>query len=264
MSDSFFTFRDAVLAQPPIAAIVLGSGLNQVADSLPLRCSVEFFQIPGMPNTGVAGHRGRLGLHEFGGARVLVFQGRTHFYEGHPWPVVEFPVRIAHELGARMLILTNASGGIGPDQIAGTLMAIRDQISAATPHWWRNRGRGCLGGPLASPYSEALVESMRVAAAKTGVYLSEGIYAGVTGPNYETPAEIRALRVLGADAVGMSTVCEASAAARLGMTVAGISCVANRAAGLSQVPLSHAEVLSMVAGAARNVSKLILELLRIL
>jgi purine-nucleoside phosphorylase len=219
----------------PLAGVVLGSGLNQVADSWPTVHDIGFADLPDMPRTSVAGHRGRLRLHQFGDQRVLVFQGRIHFYEGHAWEAVERPIRLAHELGVRTLILSNASGGIGPKQDAGTLMAIRGHLAAMRPNWWR-------GTYLESPYSPELLKLMDE--------LPVGIYASVTGPNYETPAEVRALQACGADAVGMSTAHEANVAASLGMEVAGISCVANRAAGLSATPLSHSEVLAMVKAAA--------------
>jgi purine-nucleoside phosphorylase len=245
----------------PIAAIVLGSGLNQVADSLPLIHSISLTQIPGMPSTDVRGHRGRVSLHSLDDQTVLVFQGRVHFYEGHGWSVVERPIRFVHELGIRKLILTNASGGISPVLDAGSLMAVRDQISAATPFWWRKPGLGGLTGNPASPYSDDLLVRLQNAARRSNVDLIEGVYAGVTGPNYETPAEIRAFQSLGADAIGMSTVREAETAAGLGMDVAGISCVANRAAGLSAAPLSHSEVLAVVASAAARMTRLLREFL---
>ncbi len=261
MADQFSEFREFVIASRPIAAIVLGSGLDRVTADFPQRSRIEFSDIPGMPMTRVAGHRGLLCLHEIGGQTFLVFNGRLHFYEGHPWNIVERPIRVAHELGVRTLILTNASGGIGPTQDAGALMAIRGQISATEPDWWREQGLGFVGGTAPSPYSTRLLELLRTAARAVPVKLTEGVYAGVTGPCYETPAEIRALRVFGADAVGMSTVREAQAAKALGMEVAGISCVANRAAGLTPFPLSHKEVLRMVEAAAGQMTRLVSEFL---
>src|SRR5205823_146529 len=155
--------------------------------------------LPGMPKARVAGHKGRLCLHEFAGRTILVFQGRVHFYEGHPWSVVDRPVHIAHELGARTLILTNASGGICPAIAPGSLMAIRDHIPAMGPNWWRGIA---LGSPLpVAPYSPQLRGVLHSAATATGLDLPEGVYACVTGPSYETPAEIRAFRTIGADAI---------------------------------------------------------------
>lgn len=233
--------------QPPLAGLVLGSGLNEIADSWRVIHDVAFADLPDMPRTSVAGHRGRLRLHQFETHTVLAFQGRIHYYEGHAWEAVERPVRLAHQLGVRTLILTNASGGIGPKQDAGALMAITGHIAAMQPNWWRR--------PLVeTPYSADLLDLI--------AGLPRGVYACVTGPNYETPAEVRALQACGADAVGMSTVHEANVAASLGMEVAGISCVANRAAGLSATPLSHAEVLSMVKAAAGKMATVIEQMLK--
>ncbi|MFL5340490.1 MAG: purine-nucleoside phosphorylase [Gemmataceae bacterium] len=251
-ADSLAALRDTVRNRPPVAALVLGSGLNEVTDGLPLLHAVPFGELPGMPAATVLGHRGRLCLHEIAGRTLLAFQGRLHFYEGHAWDVVERPTRLAAELGARVLLLTNASGGIGALQRAGSLMAIRDHIAANHPHWHRNLDRD-----RPSPYSRRLLSLLSVAAADVGQELPSGVYACVTGPNYETPAEIHALQTIGADAVGMSTVHEANTAASLGLEVAGISCIANLAAGRSPTPLSHAEVLAMVNAAAAKMSRLV-------
>ena len=261
-SEPFRQLREAVRRHPPVAALVLGSGLNSVTDDWPLVCAVPFAQIPGMPATTVAGHKGRLCLHKFDGQSVLVFQGRVHHYEGHPWDMVARPIHLVAELGVRTLLLTNASGGIGAAQDAGTLMGIRDHIAAQRPNWWRLPGPGQIDPPRPSPYSRRLRTALQDAAKAHGSTLPEGIYACVTGPNYETPAEIRALQAVGADAVGMSTVHEAETALSLGLEVAGVSCVANRAAGLSPTPLSHAEVLSMVAAAAGRMAALLRAFLR--
>jgi purine-nucleoside phosphorylase len=240
------TFADLVYGcrkRPPRVGLILGSGLSGVTDALPLLQAVAFAELPGMPSSGVAGHRGRLCLHEYEHGTLLAFQGRLHFYEGHPWALVERPVHLAHELGVRTLVLTNASGGIGAAQEAGSLLAIRDHLAAMTPWWWRTERQP-------SPYSPRLLDLIEPE-------IPRGVYACVTGPNYETPAEIRALKSLGADAIGMSTVHEANVAAGLGMEVAGISCVANRAAGMSPTPLSHAEVLAAVQAAAGKMSKIL-------
>lgn len=248
---SLAALADDCRRDPPIAALVLGSGLNAAVDDLPQRHMAPFAELPGMPGAGVAGHRGRLCLHDLDGRGVLVFQGRVHFYEGHDWDTVARPVHLAHELGARTLILTNASGGIGERQTAGSLMAVRDHIPAMTPHWYRT--------PSApTPYSPGLLDLLT----QIDPNLPLGVYAAVTGPNYETPAEVRMLQSVGADAVGMSTVHEANVGASLGMEVAAISCVANRAAGLSASPLSHAEVLAVVASAARRMTELLHQFLR--
>src|SRR6516225_5560017 len=148
--DSFAALRETAAARPPIAALVLGSGLNEVTDGLPCLHSIPFANIPNLPATTVLGHRGRLCLHEAFGQTVLAFQGRLHFYEGHRREIVERPVRLASELGAPILVLTNAAGGIGARQSAGSLMAIRDHITATLPRWWREVNRP-------SPYSRRLL-----------------------------------------------------------------------------------------------------------
>ncbi|HLW66535.1 MAG TPA: purine-nucleoside phosphorylase, partial [Gemmataceae bacterium] len=216
---------EAIQVQPPLAGLVLGSGLNEVTDGLPCPIDVPFASLPGMPATTVAGHRGRLSLLEWDQGTLLVFQGRVHYYEGHSWNVVAQPIRLAAELGVKTLLLTNASGGIGQELCAGSLIAVRDHIAAMQPNWWRQPGLGGIAASLPSVYAPRLRSLLQRAAADIGLALPEGVYACVTGPNYETPAEVQALKKLGADAVGMSTVHEARIAAALGMEVAAISCV---------------------------------------
>ncbi|HEV3143344.1 MAG TPA: purine-nucleoside phosphorylase [Gemmataceae bacterium] len=254
------TFADmlaSVQSRPPLAAVVLGSGLNEVTDGLPSLLELPFTSLPGMPAVTVTGHRGRLSLLEIHRSTLLVFQGRLHYYEGHSWDVVARPVHLAAELGVKTLILTNASGGIGAGLQAGTLLSVRDHIAAFQPNWWRQPGLGGAWPPLPSVYSLRLRMLLQDAAKSIDLPLPEGAYACVTGPNYETPAEVRALKAIGADAVGMSTVHEARTAAALGMEVGAISCVANLAAGISPTPLSHAEVLANVRAVAGKLAKLL-------
>lgn len=244
----------AAHARPPIACVVLGSGLNEIPDAWPQITAAAFHELPGLPRTTVAGHRGRLALYAWLDRSVMVFQGRVHYYEGHAWELVVRPVHIAAELGVSTLILTNASGGIGPSHAPGTLMLIRDQLEAMVPQWWRAPTR-------VSPFAESLRDLVREAAVGAQEPLSEGVYACVTGPNYETPAEVRALRACGAAAVGMSTAYEARTAAAMGMRVAGLSCVANWAAGISSTPLSHHEVLATVQSVAGRLGRVLTEVL---
>ena len=258
MAESTYSdLSSATRSRPPLAGLVLGSGLNEVTDGLPCLIDLPFAALPGMPAATVAGHRGRLCLLEFEQNALLVFQGRLHFYEGHSWDVVARLIHIAAELGVKTLILTNASGGISSGLKAGSLMAVRDHIAAFQPNWWRKPGLGGIGPPLSSVYSPRLRSLLQMAANSLDLALPEGVYACVTGPNYETPAEVRALNAIGADAVGMSTVHEAKTAAALGMEVAAISCVANLAAGISPTPLSHAEVLTNVCAVAEKLGKLL-------
>lgn len=226
------------------AAFVLGSGLGPVVSRVTPRMAVGFADLPGMVAPSVSGHGGQLIFGDWAGRPVLVFTGRLHFYEGHAWSRVVRPMEILAELGARCVVLTNAAGGINAAMPPGSLMALTDHLEWNRPFHWRDPRP-------ASPYSQALIESLST----TGESLFRGVYAVVTGPVYETPAEVRALQSLGADAVGMSTAREAVRAAELGLPVAAISCIANLAAGLSATPLSHREVLEAVAASAERLGR---------
>ncbi|HYT93757.1 MAG TPA: purine-nucleoside phosphorylase, partial [Gemmataceae bacterium] len=197
---SFTELVDAARQAPPEVAVVLGSGMSDVARSMARECSVAFGDISGLESTTVSGHRGRLSLGEWGGKRVLVFEGRLHYYEGHSWDSVVLPVLTAHRLGARVLLLTNAAGGIHDALAPGSLMALRDHIEWTRPYCWRLPGPGGVGPARPSPYAPRLLSVLSEAAATLGIELHQGIYGCVTGPSYETPAEIRALRSWGADA----------------------------------------------------------------
>src|SRR5262249_41248799 len=235
---------------PPRVAIVLGSGLAGIARRLERARSISFAELPGVEPTSVAGHTGVLFAGEWAGRPVLIFGGRLHFYEGRTWDQVVAPMGFAASLGARLLVLTNAAGGIHEALGPGSLMGIRDHLEWARPNRWQ------LGTGL-SPYSGRLLHGLSAAAAELGITLRQGVYAAVTGPCYETPAEIRALEALGADAVGMSTAREAHAACDLGLECAGISCVTNRAAGLSPGPIRHDEVLTTAAAQSDRLADLL-------
>src|SRR5439155_1133308 len=185
--------------------------------------------------------------------RVLVFEGRLHYYEGHSWDAVAQPIRLAHQLGARILLATNAAGGIHRSLGPGSLMAVRDHIRWNVPRPWV----AALAPPRPSPYSPRLLEALTEAGRRIGVELLRGVYASLTGPCYETPAEIRALAAWGADAVGMSTAHEVETATELGMECAALSCVTNQAAGLHAGPLDHQEVLAIAAAQTEKVGRLI-------
>ncbi len=242
---------------PPAAVLVLGSGMGAVARRLEGALAVPFGEVTGLPAVSVAGHGGRLALGEWAGVRVLVYEGRLHHYEGHGWDVVTRPVRVAAELGARVALLTNAAGGIADGLGPGSLLALRDHLEWTWPYWWRRPGPGGLGGDRPSPYSPRLLDLLGSAAASLGFDLPRGVYASVPGPCYETPAEIRALKAWGADAVGMSTAREIQAAADAGLECAAVSCITNRAAGLSGAPLSHEEVLATAAAASARLTDLV-------
>ena len=231
----------------PEVALVLGSGLGALADEVEDAVVIPTGDVPHYPRSTVEGHAGRLVLGTMAGRPVLVIQGRVHLYEGHPARSLGFPVRLAHALGARGIVLTNAAGGINPAFGPGTLMLISDHLnlSFASP----------LAGPvgegetrfpdMSNPYDEAWREAARRVALDLKIPYREGVYVWTSGPSYETPAEIRFFARAGADAVGMSTVPEAIQAAALGMRVLGISTITNPAAGLDSTPLDHADVLEV-------------------
>lgn len=254
---TFVTLAERCRQSPPLAVLVLGSGMGAVARRLKGALAVPFGEVPGLPAASVAGHGGRLALGDWAGVRVLVYEGRLHHYEGHDWDVVTRPVRVAAELGARVALLTNAAGGIADALAPGSLMALRDHLEWTWPYWWRRPGSGGLGGVRPSPYSPRLLDLLGGAAASLGFELPRGVYASVTGPCYETPAEVRALKTWGADAVGMSTAREAQAAADAELECAAVSCITNRAAGLSAAPLSHEDVLTTAATASARLTDLV-------
>jgi purine-nucleoside phosphorylase len=229
--------------------------MGPLVERVKVEASLSFAAIPGLSSSSVVGHKGCLTLGEWAGRRVLIGEGRLHYFEGHPWEVVVRPIQIAADLGVRIALLTNAVGGIREDLHAGTLMPVRDHLEWNQPYPWR-RPRS------PSPYSPRLVERICEAASKCGQSLAPGIYASVTGPTYETPAEIRALRWAGADAVGMSTSREATAGRDRSLECAAISLVTNRAAGLSAGTLSHEEVLATARAMAEQLGDVVEEVLR--
>ena len=243
----------------PRLALILGSGLGGLARRIDAVFDLPVGDVPGFPSARVEGHDGRIIAGSLDGVQVLAFAGRSHLYEGHEPAVAALPVRIAYALGARSLFVSNAAGGIRPALRPGDLMIIRDHINLMC--------RNPLAGPVArqetrfpdmtAPYAAEFVAALRGAAAHARVSVVEGVYAAVLGPSYETPAEIRMLEWLGADAVGMSTVPEVIAARALGMRVAGVSLITNLAAGRGGAPLDHDEVLSAAARAAGDIERLV-------
>jgi purine-nucleoside phosphorylase len=231
----------------PRVGIVLGSGLGGLADAVENPVSIPFDEMPGWPEATAPGHVGRLLLGRLAGVQVVMLQGRFHLYEGNDPGLVVQPVLLFRQLGAQIVVLTNAAGGVNPDYGPGTLMVIADHLNLTgrTPLLGRNAdGLGQRFPDLTDVWTPALRQRLHAAAAAENVELAEGVYAGLLGPSYETPAEVRMLRTLGADAVGMSTVLEAVAARWVGMDVCGISLVTNQGAGYSGQPLTHAEVLA--------------------
>jgi purine-nucleoside phosphorylase len=236
------------LKRVPDAAVVLGSGLGDFATRLEDPQTIPYAQIPNWPGTAVVGHSGTLSVGTLKGRTVAALGGRVHFYEGHQMRTVTFAARVLAALGVRTLVLTNAAGGINLDFKPGTLMAIDDHINllGTNPLVGANDERfGPRFPDMSEVYSKRLRDLADDAAAAIGVRLAHGIYVAVHGPSYETPAEIRYLRKIGADAVGMSTVPEAIVARHMGMEVLGISCITNAAAGVLPQPLVHDEVMEV-------------------
>jgi purine-nucleoside phosphorylase len=239
---------------------VLGSGLGGLADRLEGAVAIPFADLPGWPAATAPGHAGRLVLGRLEGVPVVALQGRFHLYEGHPTGLVVQPVLLMGRLGAQAVLLTNAAGGIEPAYRAGTLMIIRDHLNltGVSPLLGPNDERlGPRFPDLTRAWSPRLQEMLRRAAAGVGTDLAEGVYAQLLGPNYETPAEVRMLGLLGASAVGMSTVVEAIAARWAGLELAGLSLITNQAAGVTGEPLTHEEVLAAGAAAGPRMEALV-------
>jgi purine-nucleoside phosphorylase len=234
----------------PDVAIVLGSGLGAFADRLEGATRMSYEDIPHWPASRVVGHAGTLIAGRAAGRRIAVLAGRAHFYEGHPLTTVTFGVRVLGQLGVKVLLITNAAGGINTSFAPGTLMAIDDHINlmGSNPLVGPNDDRFGVRFPdMTEVYSKRLRAVADRAAAAAGIALRHGIYVALHGPSYETPAEIRFLRTIGADAVGMSTVPETIVARHMGIEVLGISCITNPAAGVLPAPLEHDEVMAVAA-----------------
>jgi purine-nucleoside phosphorylase len=244
----------------PCIAVVLGSGLGDFADALTQAASIPFGKIPHFPVSTAIGHAGRLVIGKIDGVPVAVMQGRVHFYEGYSLEQVIFPMRVLARLGIRAAILTNAAGGISPQYSQGCLVLLRDHINL--------QGGNPLVGPNDERFGVRFPDMTRVhwapyralahaEAGNLGLQLFEGVYAALSGPSYETPAEIRCLRAIGADLVGMSTVPEVIAAAHMGIRVLGISCVTNMAAGILDQPITTEEVLETGQRVAKQFAALL-------
>lgn len=245
----------------PDIALILGSGLGDYADTIKQEAVLEYKDIEGFPVSTVAGHKGRFVFGYVGDVKVVVMQGRVHYYEGYSMEDVVLPVRLMKLMGAKVLFLTNASGGVNFDYSAGDFMLISDQICMApSPLIGENLDElGPRFPDMSNIYDRELRKTVRDTAASLGIKLQEGVYIQLTGPNYESPAEIRMVRTLGADAVGMSTACEAIAANHCGLKTVGISCVSNLACGMTDKPLSHAEVQETADKAAPLFRQLVTE-----
>lgn len=235
-------------ALPPQIALVLGSGLGDFADMMSDAVRIPYGEIPHFPHATAIGHAGRLLVGRLAGTPVAVMQGRVHLYEGHSIKDVAFPVRVFGRLGIRALVLTNAAGGISGELYPGCLVLIRDHINlqSVSPLTGPNDERfGQRFFDMSNAYDAEFQQIAQEEAQRLGLRLGSGVYAALPGPSYETPAEIRYLRTIGVDLVGMSTVPEVIVARHMGIRVLAISCVTNLAAGLSDQPISHDEVLSV-------------------
>lgn len=244
----------------PKVALVLGSGLGNYADSMEVVSEIDYKEIEGFPISTVPGHAGKFIFGYVKGVPVVCMKGRVHYYEGYPISDVVLPTRLMKMMGAEILFLTNASGGLNPEFKAGDFMLITDHISIFAPNPLIGQNIDELGTrfpDMTEVYKKDLQDIIRKAAAKNGINLKEGVYCQLTGPSFEAPAEIKMLSHLDVDAVGMSTVVEAIAANHMGMKVCGISCVCNLAAGISPTPLTHEEVQEAGRAAAPLFEKMV-------
>jgi xanthosine phosphorylase len=247
-------------AEAPRLGIVLGSGLGGLADALDAPVAIPYRELPGFPEPRVAGHGGRLVLGRLGGLPVACLQGRRHIYEGGPPTAMAAPVRALARAGAEALLVTNAAGSLRPENGPGSLMAIADHINLLGVNPLTGPNDEAIGPrfpSLAGAYDPELRARLQAVAGRLGIRLPEGVYLATAGPSFETPAEIRAFRTLGADAVGMSTVPEVILARHAGLRVAAVSAITNLAEGMGGAPLSHEQTLRSAAEAATDLERLV-------
>ena len=257
----YHSVKEKITFEPKVA-LVLGSGLGDYADSIRVEAELPYGEIEGFPVSTVPGHDGKFIFGYVGEVPVVCMKGRVHYYEGYPISDVVLPTRLMYLMGARILFLTNASGGVNPDYKAGDLMLMTDHIACFVPNPLMGENAPELGvrfPDMSEIYDKDLRQIIKECAQKENIPLQEGVYLQLTGPSYESPAEVRMLKTLGADAVGMSTAVEAIAANHLGMKICGISCVCNPAAGLSPQPLTHEEVQEAANKTAPLFKKLVTE-----
>lgn len=249
----------------PEIALVLGSGLGDYAGKIRMEATIDYHEIEGFPVSTVPGHAGKFVLGYVGEVPVICMQGRVHYYEGYSMSEVVLPIRLMCLLGAKVLFLTNAAGGIQSGMKPGDLMLLTGQIASFVPSPLIGENMGELGPrfpDMSEIYDKKLQEIARRCAADIGLDLKEGTYLQFSGPAYESPQEVAMARILGADAVGMSTACEAVAANHMGMQIVGISCISNLACGISRQPLSHKEVQEAADAVAPVFQKLVTEMIK--
>lgn len=248
----------------PEIGIILGSGLGELADEF-CKISIEYKDIPGFEASAVTGHKGRLVFAEINGKNIVMMQGRIHYYEGHTIQKVVFPVKVIKKLGVKTLIITNAAGGVNPSFNPSDLMIITDHINYMGINPLIGANDSSMGErfpDMSKIYTPELVELVKKIGQNIGIELQEGVYMAFTGPSYETPAEVRMARIIGADAIGMSTVPEAITACWAGMKVIGLSCICNSAAGVSNTELSHQDVIKAADKAKGKFKKLVNEVIK--
>lgn len=263
LMEAYVDIKDRIPFQPKVA-LVLGSGLGDYGDSQKVEGVIPYGRIKGFPQSTVEGHKGRFLFARVGETPVVMMQGRIHYYEGYSIQDVVMPIRLMKLMGAEVLFLTNAAGGMGEGFRAGDFMMITDHISLTVPSPLIGTNIEELGPrfpDMSQVYDKDLQELIRDVARGLEIPLKEGVYIQLSGPQFETPAEVRMAKLLGADAVGMSTVCEAIAANHMGMKICGISCISNLACGLTEQPLSHKEVQEVGDRVAPIFRKLITEVL---
>lgn len=257
-------YKEKIDFQPKVA-LVLGSGLGDFGETIRVEATLDYHEIEGFPVSTVPGHAGRFIFGYVGDVPVVCMQGRVHYYEGYEMSDVVLPARLMKMMGAEVLFLTNAAGGIKQGFHAGDLMLITGQIASFIPSPLRGANIDALGvrfPDMSQIYDLQLQQIVRKAAVELGITIKEGTYLQFSGPQYESPQEITMSRTLGADAVGMSTACEAIAARHMGMRVLGISCISNLASGISPVPLSHKEVQEVADEVAPKFKALVTEVIK--
>nr|WP_295281311.1 purine-nucleoside phosphorylase [uncultured Blautia sp.] len=248
----------------PEVALILGSGLGDYADEIRIETTIDYTEIEGFPTSTVAGHKGRFVFGYVKNVPVVIMQGRVHYYEGYPMADVVLPTRLMGMMGAKKLFLTNAAGGVNTSFKPGDFMMITDHITTGIPSPLIGPNIDELGSrfpDMSEVYSKRLQDVIRTCAKNRGIFIQEGVYVQFTGPNYETPAEIKMAAVWGGDAVGMSTACEAMAARHMGLEVCGISCITNMAAGISKEELNHKEVQETADRVAKSFKELVTEII---
>lgn len=261
LMDCYACFQKKISFVPQVA-LVLGSGLGDYANDIKVVAELDYKEIDGFPTSTVQGHEGKYIFGYVGTVPVVCMKGRVHYYEGYDISDVVLPIRLMKLMGAKVLFLTNASGGINTEFRAGDLMLIQDQISDFVPSPLIGANMEVLGTrfpDMSEIYDKKLQQIIKKTAAVNDIPLEQGVYIQLTGPNFESPAEVRMCRILGADAVGMSTACEAVAANHMRMHICGISCIANMACGITPNPLTHKEVQEAADRVAPRFKKLVTE-----